>query len=44
MTDIRLLTLLLLFNPFNALAVADDGWPQFRGPGGQGTLSNASRR
>lgn len=36
MTDIRLLTLLLLFNFPCALAVADDGWPQFRGPGGQG--------
>jgi outer membrane protein assembly factor BamB len=44
MTGVRTLALaLVLFSNFLiTLAVADDGWPQFRGPGGQGDASHSA--
>lgn len=42
MTGVRILVLVLLFNSRIIPAVADDGWPQFRGPGGQGDASHTT--
>ena len=42
MTSIRLLTLLTTICSLTTLAAADEGWPQFRGPGGQGDASDAT--
>ncbi len=42
MTSIRLLVQLTVIGYLSTLAIADDGWPQFRGPGGQGDASRAT--
>ncbi|NQV27520.1 MAG: hypothetical protein HQ518_24490 [Rhodopirellula sp.] len=42
MTVVRTLALVLFSNFLITPAVADDGWPQFRGPGGQGDASHAT--
>ena len=42
MTGVRTLALVLFSNFLITLAVADDGWPQFRGPGGQGDASHSA--
>ncbi|MHC4875419.1 MAG: PQQ-binding-like beta-propeller repeat protein [Planctomycetota bacterium] len=42
MNAVRLLALLTTVGSLSTLAIADDGWPQFRGPGGQGNASHAT--
>jgi outer membrane protein assembly factor BamB len=42
MTFMRLLALLLAADLLAPFALADDGWPQFRGPGGQGDAGTAA--
>ncbi|MDA0282392.1 MAG: PQQ-binding-like beta-propeller repeat protein [Planctomycetota bacterium] len=42
MTIVRTLALILVSCSLVTLAVADDGWPQFRGPGGQGNASSSA--
>ncbi len=42
MIPIRLLAPLMIICSLTTLAIADDGWPQFRGPGGQGDAGHAT--